>query len=148
MPNKIGTDVIKRKGTLRKRNTRRKISAEDLQVQIRNIAEHLKRNPKNIDERTKKELRGLLINIEKSSREANPSLSEKAQKWASLIEKGINLSADIVQLFTFLSGIPSLPTLGQVLIIAKRIVDSPGTKTKQFSYRTRKRGLPPEVSYI
>ncbi|MDI6847231.1 MAG: hypothetical protein QMD23_03770 [Candidatus Bathyarchaeia archaeon] len=90
----------------------------------------------------------LLTNVEKSSRETNPDLSEKAREWLSLIQKGISISADIVQLFTFLSGITSLPRLLQVATTADRLAYSSGTISRQFSCRKKKPRIPKDVNII
>jgi hypothetical protein len=143
MPEKIGADVVGRKKRSSIKN--RKESARYLQTQIRKIAEDIKQNPRIIDEDTKKELRTLLINIEKSSRHTDPDFSQKAREWLSLIQKGVSLSADIVQLFTFLSGISSLPTLLQVIAVANRMAHGSTTISTQPLFRKKKPEIPKDV---
>jgi hypothetical protein len=105
-------------------------------------------NPRVIDEDTKKELRTLLADIEKSSRQTNPDFSQKAQELLSSIQKGVNLSADIVQLFTLLSGITSLPMLLQVVAIANRIAHSFINISSQPSFREKKPKIPKDVTHV
>jgi hypothetical protein len=147
MPEKIGVDAIGRKKKLGIQN-RKEVSAEDLRIQIQKILEDIRQNPRSIDEDTKKELRTLLVGIEKSSRQTSPDISQKAQEWISSIQKGVSLSADIVQLFTFLSGITSLPMLFQVIAIANRIAYGSTNISSQFSFGQKKHKIPKNVKYI
>jgi len=139
MSNKIGSDVIGRRTTLGTRRKKKKISAEDLQKQIRIIAAHLKQNPKMIDEETKKKLGELVVAVEDS----NPSFSDNAKK----LFYSIGTAADIAQLFTFLSGIPSLPVLVQTLRIAKGVLDNSSVSIPRLSYRKRKPKIPKSTAY-
>ena len=138
MPKKIGKDVIGRKTTLRTQGEK-KISPKKLQKEIRTIARYLSQNPKEIDEKTKEELRKLIPIIEKS----NPDFSEKARKLLS----SIGTVADTAQLFTFLSGVPSLPVLFQVLLIGSRFLNSSSMKSRGSSYRKKKSKIPKSVAY-
>jgi len=147
MTEKIGADVIGRTKKLSIPN-KKKVSTEDLQIQIRKTAEYIEQNPHHIDEDAKRELRILLADIKESSRQTNPDFSQKAQEWLSSIQKGVGLSADIVQLFTFLSGITSLPMLFQVATTANKIAHNSATISKQPPFREKKPKIPKDVAYI
>jgi len=149
MTEKIGADVIGRKKKLRTQNKER-VRAEDLQIRIRKIAECIRRNPEDIGEDTKEELRRLLVDIEKSSRQTNPDFSQKAQEWLSSIQKGVSLSADIVQLFTFLSGMTSLPMLFQATKIANNISCGSRVLSDQSPLKKKDKApkMPKETAYV
>ena len=140
MPDRIGKDIICRKTTLKTHGRRKKISQKELQKKVRAIAEFLKQNPRKIDDETKEELEKLITIIERS----NPDFSEKARELLS----SIGTAADIAQLITFLSGVPSLPALLQVLRIANGILDCYSKKSRKSSYRERKLKIPKSVTYI
>lgn len=142
MSNKIGKDVIGgRRTTQRTQGRKKKASAErKLQKEIKAIADYLSQNPQEIDENTKEEMRKLIKIIQQS----NPDFSEKASKLLS----SIGTAADIAQLFTFLSGISSVPVLFQVLRIGNGLLNSSNMKSRRSLYRKKEPKIPKSVAYI
>ena len=58
-----------------------------------------------------KEIESLLIEVEKSLHSIDQVHSNSAKKWREQLLQGLSVTADIVGSSTFISGIPSLPTL-------------------------------------
>lgn len=57
------------------------------------------------------EMLELLSSVAKSLEGVDNSNSIRARNWKSRLEKGIGTAADLIQLFTFIIGLPSLPAL-------------------------------------
>lgn len=57
------------------------------------------------------EIKELLLNVEKSLKDIDSINSRRARTLKSRLERGIGTAADLVQLFSFIVGIPSLPAL-------------------------------------
>lgn len=53
----------------------------------------------------------LLTNVERELRDKGPNTAVRARTLKSRVEKGLGTAADVVQLLTFLVGIPSLPAM-------------------------------------
>jgi len=57
------------------------------------------------------ELQEILLEIVETARDRNPEVSQEAREWHGKLVVGLGIAADIVQLVSFISGIPSLPAL-------------------------------------
>jgi len=57
------------------------------------------------------ELKEILLDIMETARDRNPEVSQEAREWHGKLVVGLGIAADIVQLISFISGIPSLPGL-------------------------------------
>lgn len=68
------------------------------------------------------ELRQILLNITKLLKNRDPQKAKEARRWFDYLDKGINVTADLIQIITFLLGIPSLPALVES-DLAKRIIE-------------------------
>jgi len=74
------------------------------------------------------ELERLLLEIVEIARDRDPEVSRKAQDWYQKFVSGLDITANIVQLISFIAGIPSLPfaldsqTAERVTEFIKRVV--------------------------
>lgn len=68
------------------------------------------------------ELRQLLLETANELKDKDPHKAKEARRWYNHVEKGISVTADLIQIVTFLVGIPSLPALVNK-DIAKRAIE-------------------------
>lgn len=83
------------------------------------ILETVERNPEHIrallNEKTD-ELRQILLTTADETKDKDSSKANKARKWLRRLERGISVTADLIQLLTFLTGIPSARPIFNQLI--------------------------------
>jgi hypothetical protein len=76
-----------------------------------NLATQNPEEAKKFIEAQSKQLGSLLLEVEKALHSADNGNSVKAKKWKERLVNGIGITADIIALLTFISGIPSIPAL-------------------------------------
>lgn len=87
---------------------------EELKVLNHEILTIVKENPEKVKaliETELDELKQIFFDIEKKLEGIDPQKASKAKEWYDKLVDGISIAADIVQIFTFLTGIPSLPAM-------------------------------------
>jgi DNA-binding Lrp family transcriptional regulator len=57
------------------------------------------------------EIKEILLEVENTLKESDPRSSKEARKWYVIMERGLDISANIVELIQFISGIPTLKAL-------------------------------------
>jgi hypothetical protein len=97
------------------------------------IAKQYPNETKEFIESRMEEIKELLYNIQKTLQSVDPKNAGYARNWRRKLEKGISTSADLVQLLTFITGIPSLPALfGSPLVIKSfELIRQLGQKLKK-----------------
>lgn len=68
------------------------------------------------------ELRQILLKAAIELRDEDPQKAKEAKKWYDCLEKGISITADVIQIVAFLTGIPSWPALADS-DLARRVIE-------------------------
>lgn len=83
---------------------------KDISQEILTFAQRSSKTIALMDERWA-ELKKILADIEIQLHDTHPQKAKEAQRWQDYLEKGIGITADLIQIFNFLTGISSLPAL-------------------------------------
>lgn len=115
--------------------------AYDLQQEINLYIDFIQKHPQEIDDLLVSELQSFLLEIS-THEDSNSDISQDAKKGYSTIEEGLNLSANIIEVLSFFSGISSLPILIKTISILRNIQQKHNETSTEKSPKMKELNLP------
>ena len=95
---------------------------EKLEERLESILAIVRRNPERVQALLNEqlgELRQILLETADQLKDKDPQKAKEAKKWYDYLARGISVTADLIQIVTFLTGIPSVPALANSDIPAR-----------------------------